>query len=1135
MPQRREREGPAGTMAMHRGVLGAVAAFLFLAVASLAGPAHAANAIVTAKEEGGYGRLVLNFPDDVPTVRAEVVGSVAIITFSEPVELDAERISAGLPSYVTVVRQDPDSRAIRLALNQAVSLNTTPAAERIYIDFLPADYAGVPPGLPQEVIDELARRAQEAERLAREAAERAAPEKAHIDVDFIQMPTFGRYIFTPDKKIDIRFERTSMGLTVTFGAPSIVEIGTLQARLPEYVADLTRMVSPEQTVLQFTLAPTVTVRDFRESEAHIADFVPPEGYRDEESVTTPAEAPPAEESKATVAAGADEAQAQPAAGQDAEEQAEPVRKIKTSEGEAEDGQDPAASPVSSPEIRAERVGDGIRLVFAFPRKTPVAVFERLQVLWVVMSTDEAVDPSPLRDVAPDLVREVQNWRAGGAAVVRLVLARPLLAAADVEERQLVVELGDQGAGRGAPITVRRAAGDNGDAVAELLLAGAGQLHQFDDPETGGELSVVTAVGPTRIMPKTQRFVDFTLWPTAHALAIERVSDGVTVSTQGPVVRISRPRGLNLSAAGGATSTLLSGREAESAARPAFIRLDPTLPPGEARDRINRQISEVAAAPEVSRNAERLGLARTYLSLDMGAEALGVLSLVEAAEKAMGEEPRMRALKGVALLQMHRPQEALDELDAFELSQSTDAHLWQGLAFTQLGKWEMALMAFEKGRPALSSYPPEHQRDLLLGQAEAALHLGEPAPASAALAQARDLGRGEERRLTFLEAWLAELGGDRNRAMAAYGLIAAEEPIRDAAGAQARLRRTVLGHEMGEIDDDEAIKRLEHLTMAWRGDETEYMASRELANLYSEKGDYRRAFELMRTSLLAGPDSPITQALQDDMSKVFQKLFLAPSTEGLSMVDALALYYDFREMTPVGRKGDEMIRALAERLISLDLLDKAADLLSYQIEHRLTGAARAQVATRLAAVHLMANRPADALKVLTSTRQSNLPPSVENERTLIEARALGDTGRTELALDLLAAMPKSDRVSRVRADILWTAERWQEAGEELERMLGERWEEGTELTARMREEVLRAGIAYSMAGDRLSTQRLRTKFLDQMASSTDAAAFDVVTQPAAAKEGAIEEVVQNLSKTDRLRDFLQEYSARGTVPSDTPES
>ena len=67
----------------------------------------------------------------------------------------------------------------------------------------------------------------------------------------------------------------------------------------------------------------------------------------------------------------------------------------------------------------------------------------------------------------------------------------------------------------------------------------------------------------------------------------------------------------------------------------------------------------------------------------------------------------------------------------------------------------------------------------------------------------------------------------------------------------------------------------------------------------------------------------------------------------------------------------MIRKLADRLVPVDLLDQAAELLQHQVDHRLQGAARAQVATRLAVIYLMNRKPDRALATLQSSRSSEL--------------------------------------------------------------------------------------------------------------------------------------------------------------------
>jgi len=99
-----------------------------------------------------------------------------------------------------------------------------------------------------------------------------------------------------------------------------------------------------------------------------------------------------------------------------------------------------------------------------------------------------------------------------------------------------------------------------------------------------------------------------------------------------------------------------------------------------------------------------------------------------------------------------------------------------------------------------------------------------------------------------------------------------------------------------------------------------------------------------------PNSEMTRRIQDEAASTFDSLFLAGKGDTLPAIDALAMFYDFRDLTPIGRRGDEMIRRLADRLVSVDLLQQATDLLKHQVDNRLQGAARAQVAARLAGAH-----------------------------------------------------------------------------------------------------------------------------------------------------------------------------------------
>ncbi len=155
-------------------------------------------------------------------------------------------------------------------------------------------------------------------------------------------------------------------------------------------------------------------------------------------------------------------------------------------------------------------------------------------------------------------------------------------------------------------------------------------------------------------------------------------------------------------------------------------------------------------------------------------------------------------------------------------------------------------------------------------------------------------------------------------------------------AEATYRLVRLQRREGLITLDQAIDRLEQLAVAWRGDDIELNTLRTLGQYSIEKGNYRRAFEVMRTASQVAPEAPITRLMQDEMGAAFASLYLDGKADDMKPADALGLYYDFRELTPLGQRGDAMVRKLADRLVDVDLLPQAEQLLTYQVENRLRG-------------------------------------------------------------------------------------------------------------------------------------------------------------------------------------------------------
>jgi len=345
---------------------------------------------------------------------------------------------------------------------------------------------------------------------------------------------------------------------------------------------------------------------------------------------------------------------------------------------------------------------------------------------------------------------------------------------------------------------------------------------------------------------------------------------------------------------------------------------------------------------------------------------------------------------------------------------------------------------------------------------------------------------------------------------------------------------MLKFALGSVKKADVISELESLTATWRGDETEIEALSYLAQFYTEEARYRDAFNVMRMAIVANPNSDMTRRIQDRAAQTFDALFLVGKGDSIPAIEALSMFYDFRDLVPIGRRGDEMIRRLADRLVSVDLLDQAAELLQHQVDNRLQGAARAQVATKLAVVYLLNHKPELAQAVLRATRTADLSNELRNQRLLIEARALSDIGRHDLALEIVGNLESREAI-RVRSDILWAARRWQRSAEQIELLYGDRWKAFEPLSDVERIDILRAGIGFALGNDAIGISRLKEKYAAKMAEGPDRRPFEVITGGYGTSSAEFRDVVRTVASVDTLENFLRDMRTRFPEMSAAPPS
>lgn len=1063
----------------------------------------------------GYARLVIRFPEAVDAqVRASA--GILIVQFARPVDVAVDRINTGLTDWVGAARRDPDGRALRFALARKVRINTIAAGERLFIDLLPETWTGEPPGLPAELVEDLARRAREAERLVRERLAQQEERKIPpVRVRIASQPTFTRYIFELPELVGVTTARGKDALTLTFAKPLNFDLADAKLASVAAVAKVDAMRAPDTATVSFAFASAVDVRSFREDFNFVVDVTP----IDEKA----ARQPPADMPKIVTAPKIDPPATVPADDTPDKPAAEPQPGPVTPVASPPPVTAPPPSAPRDPKrpVAAElrRNSGTLQLLFPFAAPTPAAAFQRGDVLWLVFDTPAEVGVAALDGEVSRTVRSATVTRAGEAAVVRIRLERPLLNSLVPEGNGWLLTIAETVQDTPHALGIARNLVAPGRSSVTIPFDAPARLHRLNDPELEDTLLVVTGLGPARALVKTQDFIEFRALGSTQGVAIQPFADDLAVDLAADKITVGRPAGLTLS-----ESAPIDRRGQANHAVTFDTQLWKIDRDAKFNDRQQELIRTAAEAPFTRRSAQRLVLARFYLAQQMYAEAKAVLDVAIADDAPSAEDPSPLALRAVANLMLNRTEAALKDLGNPLLGNQNDAPLWRALAYARQGKWAQARDQFRNVESSLTSLPLELQRIALKDAFRAQIEVGDFAAAIARLNDFDTVGVPKELEATVavLAGRLAERLGRAEDALASYKL-AAESADRPAA-AQGRLRQAALRYRLGELKKAEIIDELETLTVGWRGDETEIEALQMLARLYTEEDRHRDAFHVMRVALASHPQSMLTRTIQDEAAKTFDSLFLAGKGDALPAIEALSLFYDFRELAPIGRRGDEMIRRLADRLVSVDLLDQAAELLQYQVDNRLQGAARAQVAMRLSVIYLMNRKPDKAQATLRATRTADLSNEVRSQRLLLEARAISDVGRHDLALEIIAQVEGREAI-RLRADIHWAARRWQKAAEQIELLYAERAASFEPLTELERSDLLRAGIGYALAEDKIGKTRLREKFSAKMASGPDRRAFEIVTGGLSPNSPEFRAVARVAAAVDTLDGFLRDMRTR----------
>ncbi len=1125
-------------------------------------PAALADPVtVRTTPNAGFGRIAFGWPAPVGHT-ADLRNNTLTLTFDRPVQVDLSRLAAAFPGYLEAARLSPDGRSVVLELTKHFLYRSYPSGTEVLVDLLgqgievaaaaPPAAVAVPRATPTPAPAQQAATPPAATAPRPAATPAPAPTTAPATAapaTAIQGPArvgtapvplrigshdgYDRIVF--DWTVDVQYtaEGGDGRITIDFARGDGTDLTPLtRGGLPS-VQRATASVANGHTLVVLDVPPGARLRHFRSDTKVVVDVLDAAT-----AATTPAA--PAQTAARTTPAPTVTAQAAPRATPAAPATATPIPPAAATPRPATPA--PAATrpgigePVAVTFSAPDR-GTG-RIAFKWPRVAGMAAFLRAGYLWVVFDGVGNPTMPAIPEELSGVLSLAERVPADGATAFRFQVGEGFFPAITRTDQTWTIDLLPDPPPLARPVDILRQSSADVGAVVVLALAESTGAFQVRDPEVGDILDVIPVRTARHGMAETHSFVQFRLLQTSQGAVVERLDDrikvaafanGATITGGGGLVVTPVANGTRLTAgvpvqrADAATGPpprpkpeLLKLAEWHEAPQPLFY------------DNVKALQYAVAVAEPEARTEGRLRLAGYYLANQFYPEASGVLAFAAEMDLGLMDNLQFRAMRGFAQLRQGHTKDAAVDLLLGTFDGNPEIAAWRGVMFAMDRNWPTAKFAFGVAGDIYQGYPPVIATEVALWKGQTALTSVDMPMLQSVIAGLETSPPPEGHKLV--------VQADLLRAQAYAFIDAIPDALRlyntvvDSSvlpySAQSRLYRSQLLVKTKGATPEAAAADLDKLRFVWRGDDFEFRLLVELGNLYLQFKDYRNGLTALRQVVSLYPDLSRTEGIAQRMNTVFADLFLRGESEQLVPVSALALYYDFRELTPVGIDGDEMVRRLADRLFSVDLLQQAAELLEYQVQFRLRAGSedKATIAARLAAIYLFARQPQKALETLTVSRTRSTNEVLNRDRAQLEARALAELKRFDEALAVLASDNSRDGLL-LRGDVQWRAQNWTAAARSFDTYLGDAWRNDTVLTVDDRRQVLRTGVSLVLANDKVGLTRLRDRYHTKMSTTPDGDAFDIITDQTNPGTISFREVAAKVAQIDTLDSFRQSYLGR----------
>ncbi len=749
-----------------------------------------------------------------------------------------------------------------------------------------------------------------------------------------------------------------------------------------------------------------------------------------------------------------------------------------------------ASPSQAPKKRIAS------LSFAWNTPVNLAAFERNGKLWLIFDHPQQINIEGLKKTAGELAENIVQFPHPLGSLVQVTPGKGVKFSVRKEGLLWILDLYTDNLPQHPfkELTIFTQYDSLKQPYLYIPTEYAGNVISIIDPEIGDIISVAPSSQPHLGTKSFYHYPEFDILDTLQGLAfvinapdiiLARSNSGLTLRAQG--------RSLNITGDLDALKRQQMLKD-EQLTTPAFNLQIPQkqldMKFVDAVDSLKKQIIE---APMAQKNQLRIELARYYVYYGLGTNALYILNQIKKAGLPESQTDSFHALSGIANFLARRYEEAVKDFGYGNLPKLNEGIFWRTLSQSAYEFNENNNAIIFSLISLIRDYPQAIKDQIALVAAQNSLYTGDDLSTQSfidILRSVPDRLRNLTPEINYLSAKKLELQGYPRNAIKEYRTLINSQSSKYSA--LSRYDNAILSQSIGVSPLKEVIKELEMLKFAWGEKEFKLKVLNSLSELYLKDFDYYNALRVLNDAGNFVQDTKEKQRIANRMVRVFEGIFLSNQADSkLSPVKALALYKDFQWLADMSSKKNAIMQRLADRLVAVDLLARASDLLNELLEAPdLSIENKARIGARLAIIDLFQESPNQALEILDRTQAEGLSLATTGPRRVIRSRALAQLGQTDAALALLANDYSKNALIH-KFQLYWQAGRWAEAADTVKYLIEEP-QEGHPLSVEQVNYILDWATTLKKAGKETVLVRLRNKFLPYFANTEYHSIFNILT-------------------------------------------